>query len=50
MNVFGVVWSSNGVYLQGKHTKARVFEKSCLLGPIVWIQEKSPLCSKMSGP
>lgn len=48
MNVFGVVWSSSGVYLQGKHTKARVFEKSCFPGAIVWIQAKSALCSEIS--
>lgn len=35
---------------KGNTQKQEVFEKSCLLGPIVWIQEKSPWCSKMSGP
>lgn len=46
--MFGGVWSSKGVYLQGKHTKIRVFNKSCFPGPIVWIQGKSPLCSEIS--
>lgn len=48
MDVFGVVWSSSGVYLQGKHIKAGVFEKSCFPGHTLWIQEKSALCSEIS--
>lgn len=48
MDEFGVIWFCRGVYLQRKHTKARMYAKSSFLGHTVPKQEESALCSEVS--
>lgn len=47
MNEFGVIRSSCGVYLQRKHTKSRVYAKSCFPCHTVH-KEESPMCSEIT--